>query len=149
MKHLTLFAVFTFFGFTVNAQMIKEMRYLGRHNVMFDAATISKPKHLKPIIEAKQDTELNELFRRYKNRRRLQNVSLYFSSFASPLMVFNQFHRPVINVVPLVVGSTGLGSALLIKRPSERALKDVIDKYNDLVLLEKLQFERELSTAKN
>lgn len=149
MKCLTLLAVFSLFGFTANAQMIKEMWYIGRHNVMFDNVTISKPKHLKPIIDARQDEELTELYRRYKNRRRFQNVSLYFGSFASPMMVFNQFHHLVINVVPLVVGSTGLGSALLIKRPSERALKDVIDKYNDLVLLEKLQFEHELSTAKN
>lgn len=61
MKCLTLLAVFSLFGFTANAQMIKEMWYIGRHNVMFDNVTISKPKHLKPIIDAKQDEELTEL----------------------------------------------------------------------------------------
>lgn len=145
---VTIFLLFNFIT-TTNAQLVKEIRYIGKHKVMFDDKVISKAKYLKPIIEAKQDAELNEAFRKYKNRRGVQQVFARIGTLASPWLVVNQFSQPSVNLPPLVLGSLGLGSAAIIKKPSERALKAVVDKYNDLVLLENIRIERELSIRNN
>lgn len=140
----TIFILLTFITIA-DGQLVKEIRYIGKHKVLFNDEIITKPKNLKPILEAKQDAELNDAFRRYKNRRGLQQVFNRIGTLASPWLVINQFSQPVVNVPPLVLGSAGLGAGLVIKKPSERALKAVIDKYNDLVLLENIRLGRELS----
>jgi hypothetical protein len=121
------------------------MQYVKNKGVLYNKQIIKKPRHLKPIITAKSNQELTELFKKYRRTQTIQQIIARVRDFGMTYSVLNVLGQPQIQVVPIIMAITGAGGAELLRRPTRYALKDLVEKYNDLVLLEKLELERELS----
>lgn len=121
------------------------MQYIKNKGVLYDKQIIKKPRHLKPIIIAKSNQELTELFKKYRRAQIIQQTIARVRDFGVTYSVLNVLGQPQIQVVPTVMAITGAGGAELLRRPTRYTLKNLVEKYNDLVLLEKIKQERELS----
>lgn len=151
MKHLTLLATLFFLSTTTNAQSAGEMIYLGKNEVLYNGFALKSPKQIRPLIEEKNDEALTKIFKKYKRKHRTRQIFGGFTKTVGPSTAISEFDGTgrQINywIFPVVAATTG--GEILLRKPFQRALKALVEEYNDLILLEKLQVERELKTAKN
>lgn len=129
------------------AQFVGEMQYVKNKGVILEGQMFKKHRAIKSIIDVKNDSELTSLFKKYRRTHSTRQVIARIRDFGLIYSVFNAFAQPQIYPVPLAVGLTAAGGAELLTRPSNTALKNLVEKYNDIVLIEKIKRERELRIA--
>jgi hypothetical protein len=135
----------------INAQFVDGMRYLGKSEVLFNNQVLKKPMQFRLLIEEKNNAGLTKAFKKYKRKHRTHQIFGGFTKAVGPSTAFSEFDgtQQAINywVVPVVAATTG--GKFLSKKPFHRALKALVNEYNDVVLIENIELERELAKAKN
>jgi hypothetical protein len=134
---------------SANGQFMGEIQYIKNKGVMLDRQLIKKPRNLKPIIEAKNNAELTALFKKYRRTHFTQQVIARIRDFGMTYSVLHVFGQPQIQPIPTAMAITGAGGAELLRRPTRYALKELVEQYNDLILIEKIQQEKHLSARGN
>ncbi|MFT6205194.1 MAG: hypothetical protein ACI9V1_000865 [Spirosomataceae bacterium] len=147
MKYLIFLTVFAFFSLNINAQFVDEMRYWGKSEVLFNNQVLKKPKQFRLLIEEKNNTGLTKAFKKYKRKHRIHQIFGGFTNAVGPSTAFSEFDgtQQAINywVIPVVAVTTG--EKVLSKKPFHRAIKALVDEYNDVVLIENIRLGRESS----
>lgn len=134
---------------SLKGQYIDEMQYIKNKGVKLKEEFIKKPRHLKPIIEEKNDEELTSLFKKYRRTHFIYQTVARIRDFGMFYGVLDVYVNPRIQPIPLAIGLGGIGGAALLRLPTNNALKELVDQYNDLVLIERIQQEKQLSTRDN
>lgn len=134
---------------SVSAQYANEMRYLKGNQVLFDDKVIKTVGGLKPIILEKNSPELAAAFKKYRLTRFAQQAAARLREFGFGYGVVNVLGRQYVQPLPLAIGTAGVGGAELLRGPSNRSLKQLVEMYNDHLLIERIQIEKQLNTNSN
>jgi hypothetical protein len=149
MKTLLFLITFTFFSFYVNAQLIKEMRYAGKHEIVYNDVVLKTPSQIRPLIKEKDNAVLTKVFRKYRRKRQMSQLLGVFGLLFGPATVVNEISDPNPNYGMAGFIAVAAGSAYVAQKPAHRALRKLVDEYNDVVLIERLDLEREFAQRSN
>jgi hypothetical protein len=112
----------------------QEMVYLGHGKISLNNQIIKKPRQLKKNIQKQNSKELMLSYKKYIRLRRFEKVFLAVGGFGFIYAVENEFTaQPKINFKFLSLGLTSSLVAELFHRPANRALKEIVELYNEEV----------------
>lgn len=129
----TLLIIFVFIICNcVSGQYYSALEVNSNGKVFFQKNKIKKPKHLKSIIAEKNDAKLNQLFKKYRKKQQIHNLTSRIRDFGLFYGVINEEFKPTINPIPLALGLSGTAASLITRKYRNKYLNELVDYYNYL-----------------
>lgn len=123
-----LIVVLCFFAEGLDAQ---ELKYLGHGKIEYKNKVIKKPRKIKEIMLAENSPELMSIYRDYVTKKRLSQFFTIVGGFGLIYSVEDEFGpKPRLNWRFLGLGISATVVAESFSRPSNKALKSLVDEYN-------------------
>lgn len=133
------------FLFIINGAFAQKMTYLGHGKISLNEQIIKRPRQLKKVLEEQNSQELTKAFKKYIWRKR----SAQFFSTISGLGLVSSVEegvfgtRPKINWSSVGIAVGGAITAELFHRPANRALKEIVDIYNEEIYFQPIRKNKE------
>lgn len=100
--------------------------------IYFYDKKIKKTKELKSILAEKKNLELNDLFKKYRNKHLIHNLSSRIRDFGLFYSVINEEFNPTIRPIPLTIGIGGTAVSLITRKSQNKQLNELVDYFNYL-----------------
>jgi len=116
---------------TVNSQA-QQMTYVKNGIVSLNDKVIKRPRELKKILEKQKSQELMKAYKKYIWRKHSAEFFTAVAGFSFVMSVEDEFGpNPKINWSFAGLGAAASITAGFFHRPANRALKEIVDIYNE------------------
>lgn len=116
---------------TVNSQA-QQMTYVKNGTVSLNDKEIKRPRQLKKILEEQNSQELMKVYQKYIWRKRSAQFFTAIAGLGLVSAVEDEFGpNPKINWASVGIAVGASMTAELFHRPANRALKEIVDLYNE------------------
>ena len=100
--------------------------------VYFNDKKVKKTKELKSILAEKNSLELNNMFKKYRNKHLLHSLTSRIRDFSLTYGVINEEFKPIIQPIPLAIGIGGTAVSLITRKSQNKHLNELVDYFNYL-----------------
>jgi hypothetical protein len=116
---------------TVNSQA-QQITYVKNGIVSLNDKVIKRPRELKKILEKQNSQELMKVYKKYIWRKHSAEFFTAVAGFSFVMSVEDEFGpNPKINWSFAGLGAAASITAGFFHRPANRALKEIVDIYNE------------------
>lgn len=129
MKKFMLLLILFLPYFSLYGQSYFEMEMDAKGHIIYRGKKM-KLKHLKPLIYEKQDTHLNSLYKKARNKNLMVGVLGRIRDFGLFYAVINEPFNPIVQPIPLAIGLGGLAGNIKYKKTAKRAIAEMVDYFN-------------------
>lgn len=124
---------------TANSQA-QQMTYVKNGTVSLNDKAIKRPRELKKILEKQNSQELMKVYQKYIWRKRTAQFFSVISGLGLVTAVEDEFGpNPKINWLSVGVAVGGAITAEFFHRPANRALKEIVDIYNEEIYFQPIR----------
>ncbi len=100
--------------------------------IFFYDKKVKKTKELKSILAEKNNLELNNMFKKYKNKHLVHSLTSRLRDFGLFYGVTNEEFKPTIQPIPLAIGIGGTAVSLITRKSQNKQLNKLVDYFNYL-----------------
>lgn len=118
----------------------QQMAYQKNGEVSLNEEIIKRPRELKKILEKQNSQELMKAYKKYIHRKRPAQFFSAVAGFGFIMTVEGEFRpKPKINWSFLGLGAAAAITAGFFHRPANRALKEIVDIYNEEIYFQPIR----------
>ncbi|WP_156511057.1 MULTISPECIES: hypothetical protein [Emticicia] len=116
------------------------MTYVKNGTVSLNDKVIKRPRQLKKILEQQHSQELMKAYKKYVWRKHSAQFFSVISGFGLIMAVEDEFGpNPSINWSFAGLGVAGAITAEFFHRPANRALKEIVELYNEEIYFQPIK----------
>jgi hypothetical protein len=130
-------SVFVFFGLLIISdcalgQYQSSLIVNSKGKIYFNDKKVKKTKELKSILAEKNSSELNSMFKKYRNKRLVHSLISRIRDFSLTYGVINEEFKPTIQPIPLAIGIGGTAVSRITRKYQNKQLNELVDYFNYL-----------------
>lgn len=124
----------------LNDTFAQKMTYLGHGKVSLNEQIIKRPRQLKKVLEKQNSQELMQVYKKYIWRKRTAQFFSIIAGLGLVSAVEDEFGpNPKINWPSVGIAVGGAITAEFFHRPANRALKEIVDIYNEEIYFQPIR----------
>lgn len=118
----------------------QQMTYQGNGKVSLNKEIIKRPRELKKILEKQKSQELMKAYKKYIWRKHSAEFFTAVAGFSFVMSVEDEFGpNPKINWSFAGLGAAASITAGFFHRPANRALKEIVEIYNEEIYFQPIR----------
>ena len=98
--------------------------------IFFNDKKVKKTKELKSILAEKNSSELNNMFKKYRNKHLVHSLISRIRDFSLTYGVINEEFKPTIQPIPLAISIVGTAVSLITRKSQNKQLNELVDYFN-------------------